>query len=634
MCGIGGFFGVPGDQREIAGRLLGALRHRGPDDEGTEHLGQCGSLVHSRLAILDLSPEGHQPMRDRSADGHRGSSIAFNGEIYNYQALQRDLAAAGLPCRTQSDTEVILQSYRAWGLAGVERLRGMFAYCLADSEKDIAHLVRDRLGIKPLYLYRPPGGGVIFASELSALLSLGPNLVPPDLDQSALESYLAQGAVQGYNTLIKGITLLEPGTTLTVQMSTGREIARKTYWCLPTEQTSRKDRPQAVDELREIAREALRIHLISDVPIGIFLSGGIDSAALLGLASPDQRHSLRTLSIGFDVPGFDESDAAAATAAAFGTRHQTMRVSDTDIVTALPAALSAMDQPTVDGTNTYVVSRVARDAGLTVALSGLGGDELFGGYASFVDVPRAVKLRRWAPFGVGAGVIERMRRDRAGAKLAETLRRPPDPLVLYLLRRELFFPAERRSLHELPFGTDALTGLERNLLTDLRARSARLDEVNRISFFELEIYMRHMLLRDADAFSMAAPIEYRVPFLDHRLVDAAFRLPGEWKRPDPRPKPLLLDLVGASLPAVVWQSPKRGFSFPWGAWFSPGGALGALVRDAVEDTATWQRLGMNPKAVAAVWQRFSAGDRRVSPLQILAFVALQAFASKHRLRAT
>ena len=633
MCGIGGFFGVAGDQREIAGRLLGALRHRGPDDEGTEHFGQCGSLVHSRLAILDLSPEGHQPMRDSSADGRRGSSVAFNGEIYNYQALQRELAAAGLPCRTQSDTEVILQSYRAWGLASVERLRGMFAYCLVDAEQDVAHLVRDRLGIKPLYLYRPPGGGVIFASELSALLSLGPNLVPPDLNRGALESYLAQGAVQGYKTLIKGITLLEPGTVLTVQLATGREVARKMFWQLPTEQKSRTDRAQAIDELREVAREAVRMHLISDVPIGIFLSGGIDSAALLGLASPDQRHSLRTLSIGFDVAGFDESDAAAATAAAYGTRHQAMRVSDTDIVTALPAALSAMDQPTVDGTNTYVVSRVARDAGLTVALSGLGGDELFGGYASFVDVPRAVKLRRWAQLGIGAGVIERMKRDRAGAKLAEMLRRPPDPLALYLLRRELFFSAERRSLHELPFGTDARTGLECDLLTDLRARSAQLDDVNRISFFELELYMRHMLLRDADAFSMAAPIEYRVPFLDHCLVESAFRLPGAWKRPDPRPKPLLLDMVGSSLPAAVWQSPKRGFSFPWGVWFAPGGALERVVTDAVGDAATWRRIGMRPEAVGKIWQRFSAGDRRVSPLQVLGLVALQNFALRHRLQA-
>lgn len=632
MCGIGGVIGVPGAERDAAYRMLAALKHRGPDDEGMSQPHAAAMLVHTRLAILDLSPDGHQPMCDRFATDPGGNTVVFNGEIYNYRELHPELAAAGFPCRTRSDTEVILNSYRAWGVECVERFRGMFAFCLVDADRGVAHLYRDRLGIKPLYLYRPRQGGLIFTSEVKALLSLGADLVPPYVNPVALEGFLAQGAVQGYDTLIRGITMLEPGAHLTVDLETGRELHRRIYWRLPVDGAFSGSRPEMVDALHAHAREAVRLRLISDVPTGIFLSGGIDSAAVLALATELGVGSLRTLSIGFDVEGYDESGPAAATAAAFGAQHQVMRVSGPDILNALPSALAAMDQPTVDGANTYVVSKAARDAGLTVALSGLGGDELFGGYASFTDVPRAVAWRRRLPFGRGVAWIPELQGNRGGAKMAEALRRPADPLTMYLLRRELFFPAERRTLQALPAGSDGITGLDRALLDRLRTRSAGLDATNQVSFFELELYMRHMLLRDADAFSMAAPIEYRVPLLDHHLVEAAFRAPGEWKRPDPRPKPLLLDLVGPALPAAVWQTPKRGFTFPWSAWLAPGGALAGMASDAVNDISTWRSLGVHPQGARRTWHRFSTGDKRVSPLQVLALVALHSFSARHRLQ--
>ena len=219
-------------------------------------------------------------------------------------------------------------------------------------------------------------------------------------------------------------------------------------------------------------------------------------------------------------------------------------------------------------------------------------------------------------------------------KLAEAMRRAPSLLTMYLLRRELFLSHERRALQpQLPEGGDDVTGLDQSLLDDLQSRSAGMDDRNTISFFEIELYMRHMLLRDADVFSMAAPIEYRVPFLDHKLVEFVFSLPGKWKRPDPRLKPLLLDAVGPGLPPSVWQKPKRGFTFPWQSWFAPGGALAETARDAANDVEVWQRLGISPTGVSNTWQRFSAGDKRVSPLQLLAFVTLRDYAVRHGLRA-
>ena len=619
----------------MARSLLNALRHRGPDDEGIEHPSPSVTLIHTRLAILDLSRSGHQPMTDHPKGDGQPNWVITNGEIFNYRELQAELTRAEWPCRTRSDTEVVLHSYRVWGTDCVERFRGMFAFCIVDQDLNRAFLYRDRLGIKPLYLYRPPSGGLIFASEIRALLSLGPDSVSPRINPRAMESFFAQGAVQGYETLVGGVTMLEPGTCMTVDLATGKQLDRRKYWQLPTARFEETNREAAVERIGELARKAVSLRLISDVPTGLFLSGGIDSAAMLALASEGNgKEAIRTISLGFDIADYDESIDAAATAASLGSDHTCLKITGEDVLTALPDVLKAMDQPTVDGMNTYVVSQAARRAGLTVALSGLGGDELFGGYASFTDVPRAVSLRRRIGW-TGLGRLARhLKPSRSGVKFSEAARRAPDLLTMYLLRRELFLPAERRALQpQVPDGSDDITGVEQSLIDDLQNRSAGLDDINRISFFEIELYMRHMLLRDADVFSMVAPIEYRVPFLDHKLVEMVFSLPGKWKRPDPRLKPLLLDAVGPRLPSAAWQKPKRGFTFPWQSWFAPDGALAETTRDAANDVEIWKRLGVSPAGVSNIWQRFNAGDRRVSPLELLAFVTLHDYAVRHGLQA-
>jgi asparagine synthase (glutamine-hydrolysing) len=644
MCGIAGLLGVPSELAvPAAERMLSAMRHRGPDDSGIEvvcapHAGAPPAvLAHARLAILDLSSAGHQPMADRPEEPDSSPNwIVYNGEVFNFLELHPELARAGRPCRSRCDTEVILHAYRVWGEDCVRRFRGMFAWCLLDTDRGAAWLCRDRLGIKPLYVARPASGGLLFASEVRTLLAAGPQLVSPAIDRAALESYLAQGAVCGGQSVVAGVRLLQPGESLWVDWA-GRPLRQTTYWELrfPAKDAAVDvDRPGAAARLGQTLRDSVKLRLLSDVPLGLFLSGGIDSAALATVATEVAGADVQTVSIGFDRPEFDETEAAAEVARALGTTHRTLRLTGEDVLNDLPDVLAAVDQPTVDGFNTYFVARTARRAGLTVALSGVGGDELFGGYASFRDVSRAMRWHarlgglRWAG-RLAAGVFARAG-GRGAAKAAAMLDRPPSAAQMYLLRRELFLTADRRALLPLPPESDPWSGVPRDLLADLKERSRGLDAFNRVSLFELTAYLRNMLLRDADVFSMAHGLEIRVPLLDHRLVEEAAALPGELKQPDPRPKPLLLDAVGPRLPRHVHTLPKRGFTFPWAAWLR--GPLRQRAADALSGGDVWKNLGISAEAPRELWRRFDGGDRRVSALQVLALLVLADFARRHGLK--
>ncbi|HWZ46217.1 MAG TPA: asparagine synthase (glutamine-hydrolyzing) [Candidatus Saccharimonadales bacterium] len=633
MCGIAGLIGVHTDLRAAGQCMLKALRHRGRDDEGVEVPHPSAVVVHSRLAILDLTDTGHQPMSDHPPDGSQRNWVVFNGQIFNFRDLQPELAGLGWRSRGSSDTEIILNAYRAWGEECIHRLHGMFAFCLIDGDRRAAYLCRDRMGIKPLYICELSRGGLAFASEIRALLALGSEFVPPRINRTAMESYFAQGAVQGGDAIVSGIKILEPGACLTLDLETGRVQKTRKYWDLHHGEQSRyRNRNEAVEDISSIARRTVRQHLVSDVPLGLFLSGGIDSAALLAIACEQSDSAMRTITVGFDIKNFDETGAASATASAFHCENNTVRLSGTELLGSFPSVLEATDQPTVDGTNTFIVSHAARKLGLTVALSGLGGDELFGGYASFHDVPRALRVRQW--FGWTRPVAAALRGyGRASVKLHELLQRPADLLQTYLLHRELFLSAERRELQSLPDGSDSANGMPVAMLQHIYGRMKGLDAFTATSMFEIEIYMRHMLLRDADVFSMASPIECRLPFLDHELVQAVLAAPSSWKRMNGRPKPLLLDAVGPRLPSHVWQHPKQGFTFPWRSWLQPpSGALAQLALDAVHDQKVWREIGVNPEAVSGLWMRFVQADRTISALQILALVVLRDYVVRHKLR--
>jgi asparagine synthase (glutamine-hydrolysing) len=639
MCGIAGLLGVPEDlARPAAQRMLASLRHRGPDGQGIERVAPVAGaahpayLVHARLAILDLTDAGRQPMCDHPPAGP-ANWVTFNGEVFNYQELHAELAQAGWPCHTRCDTEVILHGYRAWGEACVERFRGMFAWCLLDAARGRAWLCRDRLGVKPVYYCPTPQGGLLFASEVRTLLQAGPELLRPAVSAAALESYLAQGAVCGLDSIVAGVRLLGPGESLFADWSGKTEEPRR-YWRVPfTPDGGATADAAAWRPVAATLRDSVRLRLISDVPVGLFLSGGIDSAALATVATEVAAGAVKTVTVGFDQPEFDESNVAAQVARALGTEHRTIPLTGAGVLADLPRVLEAVDQPTVDGFNTYLVSRAARQAGLTVALSGTGGDELFGGYASFTDVPRAVRwgrlLRRAGPV---RGLLRRAlgwMNGRGSAKAAELLARQASPVTLYLLRRELFLPAERRQLLRLPADSDPVTGLPRSAVDALTEVTAGLEGFNLVSALEIHGYLRNMLLRDADVFSMAHGLEVRVPLLDHKLVEMVAALPGAAKAANGRVKPLLADAAGPRLPEVVRNLPKRGFTFPWDAWLR--GAFRDRAATALGDHDVWRAAGLQPTGVADTWRRFERRDRRVSPLQVLALLILHDFVQRHGL---
>jgi asparagine synthase (glutamine-hydrolysing) len=648
MCGVAGLLGIPPTLAEgVARRMLAAMHHRGPDDWGLAIIpGSQAEIppavfVHVRLAILEPTPAGYQPMSDRpQSEGLRSNWIVFNGEILNFQELQKELARVGWPCRTHCDTEVILHAYRAWGESCVERMRGMFAWCLLDAERGTVWFCRDRLGVKPLYLAWPATGGLLFASELRTLLAAGPGLVPSRVNPVALESFLAQGAVWGTESFIQDITLLNPGESLITDWD-GRPRRRRQYWQLSPglplgDHSGGADlagRGAAIERLRGLSREVVQLALVADVPIGLFLSGGIDSAALLTLANEVAGATIETISVGFDQPEFDETKAAEAITRAFGTHHHSVRLTGRAVLDALSRVLESVDQPTSDGLNSYFISQAARQAGLKVALSGLGGDELFGGYSSFLDVPRAVRLRRgllWAScFGSAFSRAARLAGGRRGLKAAELFRRGPSLVSMYLLRREQFLPDVRRLLHPLPDGSDPICGLPRSFVEGLETGIHGNDLINRISWLELSTYMRDTLLRDTDVFSMAHGLEIRVPYLDHKLVEEIFPLPGVWKRPDLRPKPLLVDTIGVRLPRRAYSTSKRGFDFPLDAWFR--GCWQRRIADAMADRGTWSDLGFDPSAPPKLWERFQSQDPGITADLIYALVVLADYGSRHKL---
>jgi asparagine synthase (glutamine-hydrolysing) len=583
MCGIAGVFAYADAASSVdAGELLrmrDAMKSRGPDGEGLwlSPSGRAG-LAHRRLAVIDLAATGAQPMV--SHDG--ALRIVFNGEIYNYRELRRQLEQEGCRLRSQSDTEVLLELYARHGASMLTRLRGMFAFAIWDSRSESFFLARDAFGIKPLYIANN-GATLRFASQVQALMASGAILATEEA--AGYVGFLMWGFVPEPFTLFREIRAVPAGTWLRIERG-GREQAG-TFFALREEILAAEadslspDRDEA-DVIRHALSDTIEHHLVSDVPVGLFLSSGVDSCVVAKLASEKVGGNLHSLTLGFSEfknTGNDETVLAARVAADLGIKHSTCWTSRDEVAAALPQFLESMDQPSMDGLNTWLVSRAAANAGIKVALSGLGGDEVFAGYPSFTQVPR---MARW------------LRRAGGHARLSRTLRRLVEPMLApfaspkyaglaeyghtmsgaYLLRRALYMPWELERVFSPAFLKRGLLDLEttsRLAQCVMGVRSERLT----VSALELEWYLRSQLLRDADWAGMAHSIEIRVPFVDVPLFRTVARLVAHDRAPA---KKDLLESVDGSLPTILATRPKTGFNVPIRAWFGATAGQGASER--------------------------------------------------------
>ena len=590
MCSISGIFSLTSCGDAVQ-RMNAAQMHRGPDDRG---IAKCGPVVlgNTRLAIIDTSPAGHQPMNDPET----GNWITYNGETYNFKELRREIGSA--PWFSNTDTEVVLRAYNNWGVDAFRRMRGMFALAIWDHAKQQLVLARDPLGIKPLY-YFVAKDRLLFASELRALLASG--LTPRRLSTAGVDSYLATGSVESPLTIVEGIRQLLPGHYLQVKADSGIEIT-EVQFAEHRRVEAPSDMDEAVARLRSELEETVRLHLVSDVPLGVFLSGGMDSSALVALMSGMTDKRPKTFSVVFDENTFTEAPFSRAIAERFNTDHCEIPLNEQRLIQLLPDAIAAIDQPTMDGINTFVVTRAVKNAGITVALSGLGGDELFAGYPSF---RRAVKLssqmsrrvlQASSRFGKIAlkGSVQRQK----VWQLAKSECRPAD---VYRISRQLFSNDS----------VTRITGREAGPAWHKNGHDGSSDVVNEISNLELKGYMTNTLLRDTDAMSMAHSLEVRVPFVDTKLVNYVLSLPGEWKLRgrNSMPKPLLADALTDLLPRNFLARPKMGFTLPFQKWLQRN--LRTEASSVLRDSRRVAMSGLDAKAVEKVWDDFLAKPRAV-----------------------
>lgn len=621
MCGIAAIVSeiLPIERRLAAvERMSEVMLHRGPDEGGT-WAGDGIALGMRRLAIFDPS-NGHQPMV--STDGR--FTLVFNGAIYNFRDLRRELETLGRVFQTQCDTEVLLAAYEEWRIACLPRLRGMFAFAIWDRVERTLFAARDAFGIKPLYYARLPSGEFLLASELKALFAS--KQLSREIDPASVGEYLAWFSVPAPRTIFKGAANLPPGHCLICDRH-GR-VAITAWWQFGSAATVTvaASLEEFHYELRRQLEDSICAHHLADVPVGAFLSGGLDSATVVALMARNSTKPLKTFSVVFGESAYSEQAEARHTAAVFGTEHHEELVTGARVANDLPKILRCMDQPTGDGINTYYASQTARQGGVTVALSGLGGDELFGGYPSFFDLPR---LNRWLPWwrrlpsAMQQAVLRHLHAhpETRRRKLADFLGNARDLHELASLRRRvlpedtrlaLLNPEARRQAERL--------GPLHPLLDDLVGGLEGADEFQIISAWEMRTYMADVLLRDSDVFSMAHSLELRVPLVDRVLIEWLWPQATAFKFNRHTVKQSLADAVSDLIPPEIRARKKRGFTFPFPLW------MRAELRPFLDDTFSPAALSACPwidaGAVAQLWHNFTSrqDDRAWSRVWTLAML--------------
>ncbi|MCZ4409288.1 asparagine synthase (glutamine-hydrolyzing) [Cryomorphaceae bacterium 1068] len=624
MCGIAGIYGhTNSDSAQLRIRKMAdKLKHRGPNAEGF-HVSDGIALAHRRLSIIDLSDGANQPMTDASGR----YTIVFNGEIYNFRELKKQLS--GYSFQTDGDTEVLLAGLAKWGISFVNECNGMFAFALWDNQEEELFLCRDRMGIKPLYYLRKDNE-ILFSSEVRSLIS-GLNS-KPNLNSAALAEYLRYQTVHGPATILEGVFSLPAGSYMKI---TDNEQEIKYYWKLA--ESARTDmRGMSYEDTYAAVRASLdasvKRRLIADVPLGVFLSGGIDSSAVVALAAKHSISPIKTFNIDFQEQEFSEAKYAEEVARKFGTEHHRIQLAPNELINQLPAALSAMDHPSGDGINAYVVSGAAKSQGITVALSGLGGDELFAGYPIFKQF-RSLQNKKWLlsfpkfARDLAGSLLEMRNPGVASSKTRSVLNQDRFDLeYIYPFSREVATIGQNADML-------AIASQGESSVYNLVKRGVgygnpgfSLPILSHVSYAELTTYLENILLRDTDQMSMAHALEVRVPFLDHELVSMVMGIGDRHKFPY-SPKKLLVDAMGDDLPDSIVNRPKMGFTFPWEVWMR--NELKEFCGEALQKLGA--RDAFNSKAIDKRWNGFLKGDSKISWSRIWHLCILEAWLDENEI---
>lgn len=599
MCGIAGILNININTRheQAIRSMTNQIAHRGPDAEGF-YTDDKISLGHRRLSIIDLSESANQPMWDYS---HR-YLIVYNGEIYNYKEVAAQLN--GYPFKTHSDSEVVLASYATWGIKGLEKLNGMFAFALWDTKENELFVARDRLGKKPFYYYTS-GDQFVFASEVRSLLASG--LVPRQLEDSFLAEYFQYQATMNEHTLVHGVKRLKAGHYAIIKDGRMTEFP---YWGYDGVKPANDTYATAKTKVKELFLDAVRLRMVSDVPVGAFLSGGIDSSLIVACMAEQSETPINTFTVSFAEKEYDESVYAQQIATQYKTNHHRLLIKPEEFLHSMEEILGAMDMPSGDGPNTYLVAKHTRQAGIKVALSGLGGDELFAGYNKFFIYKRLMKykwLLRMSPAFVRHLSADLLRSILPGPKFNKLAHlyglEKWDLSTLYPTLRRTYSKDQIKSLLVNPNLKDSVEEHLANILPSI----SWMEDLSKCTIGELETYTRDILLRDTDQMSMAHALEVRVPFFDYRLVEYVLSLPDEIKFPH-TPKQLLVEALAPRIPAEISQRRKMGFTLPMEHWLK--NELAAMSESKITYLA--DRKEFNGTEVRSKWKSFQKGDRNVT----------------------
>lgn len=630
MCGVAGIItDLSLEYAKTTSLILkDSIFHRGQDDDGIEirsiNKDTNISLIHTRLSILDLSKKAHQPM----IDDYNKNVLVFNGEIYNYLYLRKLLIESNYQFKSNSDTEVILYAYDKWGAEFLKYLEGMFSLCIWDHSKKKFFLAVDPLGIKPLY-WGNNDNTFFFCSELRPLLKS--NLSKKNLDYLSIDSYLAYGSVQGPDTIIEDIKILQGGHYLIID-SNRKLIKKEQYWNLNFKNKLKYNYKDTISKLNKIISKVNKQHLLSDVPIGIFLSGGVDSSALAYFSSKN-KENINSFSVDFEEKDWSEGDFSKKTAEKLKINHTEITLSEEKLKLIITRAVSSLDQPSIDGINVFALSELVRKQGIKVAISGQGGDEIFAGYSTFKHLPLIVKfnkiLRKMPKifkklikyFFLITIDFKRV----LPSKLLQLIKYDHSVVDSYFLLRQLLpFETRKKLLNSKSCSRNALNKVTQfNFSNDIRG----LDLIDTVSYLELKCYLGQTLLRDSDVMGMANNLEIRVPFLDKRIIEFVCSIPPSFKVDNKRPKPLLLDATYGNVEKRIWNKKKQGFTFPWEKWLRND--LKFLGEQTFEDEIFWKKFGFNFNELKKMWLSFLSHRRGVTWPRIWVFIVFRSWCKEN-----